>query len=256
MKPRGENIFEFGILARDESGAFAKLVQVFAIHKIDIRSATTSRVYDKKTKSECTVAGLFCDFTSSDCTVENLETELKALKFIIEVQYYDMKDRMWERFLFPTTLAGSRIIMLRADPLLRIERNLIDRMGTAGAAIMFHEGEVYAEQAFEEIKKMLPGAQSERLLQCVIDALRATGWGIVEFHKLPAGFEAIVKDPPILTDADYKENRFLYGAASRLLELIYGAKIFLSESSFDEKNSILILKYSLQTSKILIPAIQ
>jgi predicted amino acid-binding ACT domain protein len=243
-KPQGENIFEFAIVAEDKIGAFSSLVQVFTKHRIDIQSISANKMKEPNTKTMHFVAGLFCDLTVSDVAVEEVQSELKSLPFVIEVQSCDMKQWIWDRYFFPTNLAQSRIIMIRVEPLLRIERNLIQRLGTGGAAIMYREGEVYAEETFHEYKSMLPKANKERLLQCLVDGLRATGWGIVEFKKLLSGYQVTIKDPPMLKEIDYKENRFLYGAAGRTLELIFDDHVSLAESSFDEKNSILNLKYS------------
>jgi hypothetical protein len=242
-KPNGENIFEFAIVAEDKIGAFEALVDIFSKHRIDIQSISANKLKEANSKTKF-VAGLFCEFSYSDATVEQIEFELKSLPSVLEVQSCDMKNWIWDRYFFPTSLAQSRIIMMRVEPLLRIERNLIERLGTGGAAIMFHEGEVYAEETFLEYKSMLPDASKERLLHCVIDGLRATGWGLVEFKKLLAGYQVTIKDPPMLKEIDYKENRFLYGAASRTLELIFDDKLVLVESSFDEKTSTLTLKYS------------
>jgi predicted amino acid-binding ACT domain protein len=244
-KPAGKNIFEFLILGRDVIGGYVDVMQVFSKHNVNIKEIMTNEVVDKKL-GHCSAAGLFCDFSEADCTVEQVESEIRATKAVIEVHTYDMKDRVWERFFFPTNFNGNRVITLRVEPMLRIERNLIERLGTAGATIMFHEGEIYSEETFAEYKKMLPDASQERLLQCMIDGLRATGWGLVEISKLAAGYEIKIENPPMLNNSDYKENRFLYGAASRLLELIFDVKVFLAESSFDEKTSVLNLKFSVQ----------
>jgi predicted amino acid-binding ACT domain protein len=248
-RSKGDNIVEFAIFGRDEIGGFADITQVFSKHKINIKDITSNEVEDVKSRAFCTVAGFFCDFTTANCTIEQIEFELRAIHSVVDVQTYNMKDKIWDRFFFPTNLNGSRVIMLRVGPLLRIERNLIERLGTAGAAIMFHEGEVYAEETFHEYKKLLPNASTERYLQCVVDGLRATGWGIVEFRKLSFGFEVRIKDPPILIDLDYKENRFLYGAASRIVELLFDTKLFLAKSTFDENTSVLTLKFSLKQTE-------
>ncbi len=209
-------------------------------------------------KSDCFVTGFFCDLTLADCTAEQLESELKHLQFVIEVHCADMKGWIWDRFFFPTSITNNnRVIIMRVEPLLRIEKNLIESMGSAGAAIMLREGQVFAEVTFLQYKKMLPYADKERLIQSSVDGLRATGWGLVDFKQLAAGFEVTVKDPPLLKDPTYRENRFFFGVASRILELVYDVSLNIVESSYDEESNTLSFKLSLQESdRVVIPAVR
>lgn len=246
-KPKGENIVEFAIFVRDEIGVFAAVSQVFAKHNIKVREIFSNELEDNEL-GYSQICGFFCDFSAANCTIEQVESDLRAISAVVDVQEYDMKDKIWDRFFFPTSVNGKRIVMMRLEPLLRIERNLIERLGTAGAAIMFNEGEVYANETFEDYKRILPNVSSERLLQCAVDGLRATGWGIVEFEKLSAGYEVRITDPPILNDPEYNENRFLYGLVTRTLELIYGISFFLSESGYDEKSKLLTLKFAMRSA--------
>jgi hypothetical protein len=244
IRPKGDDIVEFAIFGRDEIGGYAQIGRIFSTHNINIRGIESNEVEDAK--GSRSVASFFCDFANADCAVAEVLKEIRSLNFVTEVHYYEMGDRNWERFFFPMYLNGNRVIIMRLEPLLRIERSLIDRLGTGGAAIMFHEGEVYAEETFRNYKLLLPNASAERMLQCVVDGLRATGWGLVEVSSFTSGYEVKITDPAILKDSNHEENRFLFGTISKILELLFGVKISLSESSYNEKTRVLTMKFGLQ----------
>lgn len=236
-RPSGENIFEFAIEA-DEVGAFANIVRIFSNHRVDIKSVSAS----KAEALDRFVSSLFCDFTIAECTPDQIKEELKHLPGIISIQSANMDGKLWDRFFFPLSLMKNknRVIIMRVEPLLRVERNLIQTLGSTGASIMFQEGRTYANEVFLQYKEILPNASAEELLDTIKDGLRSTGWGLFEFiNTNDGGFVVKVLDPPVLKDADYTENRFFYGVATRILENLYGRTLALSESSFDKTSRTL-----------------
>jgi hypothetical protein len=88
----------------------------------------------------------------------------------------------------------------------------------------------------------LPGASPQVLAENIIDGLRATGWGLFRFRIIGDGFEVIVSDPPMLESSNYKENRFYYGAAAKILEGLYGNELAFDKSSFDYVNKKLTFR--------------
>ena len=154
-----------------------------------------------------------------------------------------MKGRLFDKFLFPTVIMNKdRVILMRVEALLRMEKSLLDKMGSVGAVMMFNEGKVYGDEALKQYRIALPNATTEILAENIIDGLRATGWGLFQFRKMEDGFEVTVIDPPILENSDYRENRFYYGAAASVLEGLYGRELAMEKSSLDLKNKKLTFK--------------
>jgi predicted amino acid-binding ACT domain protein len=247
-RPSGENIFEFAIEAYDKVGSFANIVRVFSNHNVDIKSVSAGKMEE----SDHFVSSLFCDFTNGECTVEQIKEELEHLRGIISVQSANMDGKLWDKFFFPLNLMKNknRVIIMRVEPLLRVERNLIQTMGSAGASIMFQEGQTYANEVFLQYKEILPKVSTKEFLETIKDGLRTTGWGLFDFIPTSDnGFIVKVVDPPVLKEADYSENRFFYGVAAKILENLYGGSYALTESSFDRATKTLRFRLSRKIQK-------
>jgi ACT domain len=235
----GEWVYEFVVGGRDEIGGFAKVIEIFSKHNANIRSIYEAPSDEEKHEF---VSNMFCDLKRADCTVEQLLKELRNLPFVRRAYSADMRGRLFDKFLFPVFVMKNRAILFRAQPLLNIEKRLIERFGSSGGAIMFDEGKAYAEETVRQYKVALPGVSSDVLLENIQDGLRATGWGIFDFWRIPEGFEVTVSEPPIMEDKSYKEDRFLYGAVAKMLESLYGEELALSTSSLDEKTKKLVFR--------------
>ena len=196
------------------------------------------------------IASLFCEFSRADCTVEAFEDELKCLPFVIRAHSADMTGKYFDRFFFPLSIMNNnRIILMRTKPLLRIEKSLVDNLGSGGAALMFQEGRVYAEETINQYRKMMPNLSSDEFLENMKDGLRVTGWGLFKFRRTRDGFEVTVIDPPLLEDSQYMENRFYYGVTARILEILYGGTLTVASSYLDAKNRRLTFNLEQQQKK-------
>ncbi len=186
----------------------------------------------------------FCDMSKADCTTDIIVSELRSLSFVRKVLFADMKGRLFDRFLFPTMIMNkNRVILMRVEALLKIEKFLMDEIGSGGAGMMFNEGKIYGGEVVKQYRLALPNSTTEVLVENILDGLRATGWGLFQFRKVEDGFEVTVNDAPILdADSNYRENRFYYGAGAKILEDLYGKQLVLEKSSFDLKNKKLTFK--------------
>jgi len=244
-RPQGEHVFEFAVVIRDQVGSYAGLIRTFSKHRIDIKSGSVDKMGD----SPEFLAIVFADFSRADCTTEQVLDEIRSLSFVINAYFANMSERIFDRFVFPLIfLKGERIIIMGAGPLLNIERHLIEKFGSAGEAIMHSEGQSYASEVMKRWKADLPNSKPQSLMENIKDALRVTGWGVFDFRRLPDGFEVTVTDPPILEEADHKENRFYYGVASKILEVIHETRLKLVSSKFDPAKRTLIFKFQIRTN--------
>lgn len=169
--PKGDHIFEFLVEAEDQIGIFERIVEVFSCHQANIISVSASLEEDEQKFA----INLFADFSKANCTVDNLLEELKRLRFVTKAYSADMRGKMFDRFLFPIRMMkGSRVLLMQVEPLLSIERHLVESLGSAGSAIMFEEGKSYAQEVFNQYVSAFSDASWEAFLENVKDGLRVT----------------------------------------------------------------------------------
>lgn len=145
-----------------------------------------------------------------------------------------MGDSLFDKFYFPPTiLNNSRVMIMRLSPLLKIERRLRERLGDVGTVIMFEEGKSYAREVLSEYRSMLPAEDPQVILRNVIDGLRVMGWGLFEFRQYSAGFNVVIKHPPMLKDSGPAETSFLRGLAAGIVESLFFKVVGVRDATYD-----------------------
>ncbi|MHB8567681.1 MAG: hypothetical protein ACYC7D_01140 [Nitrososphaerales archaeon] len=234
----GDASYEIVVIGKDEIGALAKIVSILSDHKVNL--SINNGYLDEDTKKYIQV--LFCDFTNADCNVEEIESELRSLKFVVEARSTSMKGSYHDQYLFPiVNMQSKRVLFMMMDSMIKIERSMIERMGSAGAVIMFQEGKDYAIENIEQMNKILPQLDQDSRLKFAEDSLRTNGWGIFKFSKIPSGFQVLIKNPPILVDSGVSESRFLIGVTAGILEKVCGGEFAHESSTYEKKKDILTI---------------
>ena len=241
--PPGVNVHEFLVVWNHELGSLAKILQVFSTHKVKV-------ILTHSQLEEGTVVGTyFCDMTKADQTVEGVRKAIKELNFVRSVESASAAKSLFDRFLFPVTVWGrERVIIMRLNPLLNIEKRLAEELGSAGSAIMFREGEGYAAETIVQYRTALGSVSTEVLLRNVVDGLRATGWGLFEFKESQAGYEVTVRDAPMLGSTS-EPSRFLCGVIAGILETALSVRMKIVESTVEPKSGRVFVRLS-KTSDI------
>ena len=238
--PPGENVHEFLVVWNHELGSLAKILQVFSTHKAKV-IVTHSQLDDA---TGMVVGTCYCDMTRADQTVEGMRKEIKALGFVQSVDSASAKQSLFDKFFFPVTVWGrDRVIIMRMEPLLNIERRLAEELGSAGSAIMFREGEGYATETIGQYRKVLRNASAETLLENVKDGLRATGWGLFEFKESKEGYEVTVHEAPRFAGTT-EPSRFLCGVIAGILESLLSVRMKIVESTVDPKSGRVFVRLS------------
>jgi hypothetical protein len=241
--PQGKNVHEFLVVWKHELGSLAKILQVFSAHKAKV--IMTHSQLDEST--DMVVGTYYCDLTRADQTVEGMRKAIKQLSFVKSVDSASAEHSLFDKFLFPVTVRGrDRVIIMRLEPLLNIERRLAQELGSAGSAIMFREGEGYAAETIIQYKKALVGVSVETLLENVKDGLRATGWGLFEFKESKDGYEVTVHDAPVLMSAS-EPSRFLCGIIAGILGSVLSVKMKIVESTVEPKSGRVLVRLSRTT---------
>jgi len=238
--PPGDNVHEFLVVWSHELGSLAKILQVFSTHRVKV--ILTHSQLDEASRT--VVGTFFCDLTEADQRVEGIGKAIEGLTFVRSVDSASAGRSLFDQFLFPVTVWGrERVIIMRLNPLLNIEKRLVQELGSAGGAIMFREGEGYAAETIEQYRTALGNVSTEVLLQNVVDGLRATGWGLFEFKESKDGYEVTVRDAPMLAGTS-EPSRFLCGVIAGILESLLSVKMKIVESTLEPKSGRVFVKLS------------
>ena len=236
--PPGESVHEFVVVWRHEFGSLPKILDVFSRHKAKV--LLTHSQLDRPTNT--VVGTFFCDVAQADQSVEELRKEIRNLDFVQDADFASAQRSIFDKFLFPVTVWGrDRVIVMRMDPMFNIERRLTAELGSAGAAIMFGEGEGYSSETIKHYQEVLGGVSAEMLLENVEDGLRATGWGLFDFKETKEGYVVTVQDAPTLKGAT-EPSRFLCGVIAGILESIFSVKMKVVESTLDYEGQRVIVR--------------
>jgi hypothetical protein len=169
-----------------------------------------------------------------------LANEIRDLPFVDKVGCLNAKGRLFDRFHFPIKVMNKyRAILMRGGPLLKMEKHLEEMLGSAGASLLYEEGRSYARAVMVHLKDALPNASHEELLQNVTDGLRATGWGLFQFHEQDDVYQISVKHPP--RSEENLESMFFRGVAVGATEAAYTLNLAVRNADYDEKTDTLRL---------------
>ena len=233
-------VYEFLVVWKHEFGSMAKILDLFSRHKVKV--LLTHSQLDEDSGS--VVGTYYCDLTQTDLPVENLKNEIQGLRFVLNADYVSTEQAMFDKFLFPVTIWGrNRVLIMRLDPLLNIEKRLGQELGSAGGAIMFREGEGYAAETLNQYRKVLGNIGRDALMENAVNGLRATGWGIFDFQTTKEGYEVTVQEGPMI-DGATEPSRFLCGIIAGVLESIYATKVKIVDSTVDPAGGRVSVKLS------------
>jgi predicted amino acid-binding ACT domain protein len=232
--PLGESVVHFLVVGKDEAGALAKIAGVLAAHGLNLLNAGT---YETTKKDEF-LFNFFADFAKADVTLEAISTELKALSFVSLVSASRSEEAVYDKHMFPVVLfEGNRAVLLLAESVVSIERDLQRQIGKQGQQVLFEVGRSSSLIISAVHRNMLPDADRETLLATACDDMRARGWGLTAFQapKDPGEkMRVTVREPIFAGIGEAKESWWLMGLASGFFEAIYGHRtVVVGRPSYD-----------------------
>ena len=229
--------YEFLAQCRDEVGALARLAGVMADNNVNL--FTNGGFYSHGQGKFIWAA--FADLTASKSPVEDVVSELKHLSFVIDVQTTEIRDVLFDHYLFPVMMNGQRASIFQMAPLLRVGQRLLRTLGSGGLFIMFEEGRLYALEVLKQYAETLPltanATTTDILLRNAEALMRNAGWGLFRFDA--SKFESVgtinvvIVEPPIAAVPDCQEDWFTNGAAAGIIEYIFSEKVGVISSKYD-----------------------
>ena len=236
--PAGSNVFEFFIASDHQIGTTAKICEIFARCRAKILQMYGSF----EAESNSFVYSFFCDFARANTTVEAVIRLIRNLQTTRKIDAFNCQNKLYDQAFFPlVVMQKHRVIMMRAEPLLRIEKRLGQRFATGASVIMFEEGKAYASETIEYYRQVMGSeVSSENFIGNIIDGLRATGWGLFSFaSQVDSTFELEISHPPINRKDSLFESRFVIGVAAGVLESIFSTQLRVNSSHYDAKTDTL-----------------
>lgn len=235
-------VYEILVAGRTAPGVAAKLSAVMADDNVNLHPSGGYYSHEPGKFVWTT----FADLSASMSAIESVKAHLEMLDFVDKVESNRMSDVVFDQYLFPV-MAGndSRVIVFRLQPLLAVERKLMDTFGSGGASIMFEEGKSYALATLREYDAMLPRASPELLLKNVVAGLRTTGWGLFTFDVsallIDGTAEVTIREPPIAVDPDFHDSPFTNGMVAGIIERICSQRMSIKSSRYDASKRTLTL---------------
>lgn len=234
-----DGIYECLIAGKDRVGALVEISSVIAKHGINMIGSGEYHVYS----SEEFVFTMFADFSKTRCTPEQLKSELERVPIVTQVDVARPLELLFDRYLFPLTIMDKyRVVVMRAEPLLKIEDDLTKMMGSGASAMMFEVGKEYGVEVVKQYKESMSGLNSDSLMRRLKAGGQATGWGHFDFVFNGETVFASLTDPPESPNQGTKESRFLVGVLAGLVEGIYGFKWTVATSRYDKESDVLMVK--------------
>jgi hypothetical protein len=238
-KPSGDSVHEVFLTWKHEDSAQQKILDLLDRTAINVEMAYSFH----DLPSDRFVGIFFCDFSSSKVPLEGLAEELKKLPFVVDAHSADMSGSIFEKFSFPPVIMNKhRVMIMRAEPLLRVERRLRERLGTAGTVMLYEEGKIYAKDVIRHYMEFIPNASKEALLENLKDGLRATGFGIFRFDRISEGYLVKIEHPPLLQDVASMETGFLRGIAAGVIESLFFNVIGVRDTNYIAATDTLTFK--------------
>lgn len=165
---------------------------------------------------------------------EEMFKKIGAIKELIDIKYVSLrKTDYFDRFFFPITIWESRVIVLTQEGFHGLKSQIVDLLGTGGESILLNQGAVIGRTICRNIPEEI--TSPEEKLEFIVNLLRGTGWGLVEFRGVNGeeGTGEVIVRENVEADPQYGGRCQLIRGVLRsiLREILKNAKINLVETA-------------------------
>ena len=181
---QGRRLYGIIVEAFSKPGVLALISSMLAERNLDIIYCTAIAAEDKR-------GGIIflVDFTDSDAMPQSVAEELKSLEFIEDVTIIEpiVDGFLIDDATFPIMLGRRRALILDDGMLRGIFISFRERLGSGGEAMLYHLGLEAGRSRGRHAATLAQrvGIKSlDKGLETVAKALKALGYGIIEFIEL------------------------------------------------------------------------
>ena len=190
VKP-GEKLYEICISLKDVPEALAKTAKVLADANAKIK---TGSIFSLPDHLGIRFWSMFIDASKVKRGTEGLVEDLRKLDVVEDVRFEEPKPAPFEVCHFPMLYATTRAIIWPIGQFWAIWDAIEGILKPSGAAVLhYNTGKRVGEHVAKALKKAF-GVEGMDLTLAIIQAVQATGWGIVEARDvdLKRGRETII----------------------------------------------------------------
>lgn len=224
----GENLYEICIILKDVPGALAETAKVLADAHINIK---TGSIFYLPGSSKLGAWTSFIDVSKAKRDINDITKELRRLDSVVDVKLERPYPAPFEVIHFPILLGNSRAAIMPMETFREIWEGFEKILTPSGLeAVLYDVGKrngIYNANHLSEKYRV----KDVELISTIIQASKATGWGIVEaknidFKRLSGTvvvndcFEALAREKK-----PYKVCHWIRGFIAGFTSIVFGQPV-------------------------------
>ena len=231
----GRKLVELAIRAKvaPEPGILASIAKMLAESNVRILGVNFTVREDER------YILIFADITSATLPLDEILKRISSQDFVLEIRHQEgvIEGYIFDAFGYPPTIGRGKVrtVVFPLEALAGMRARLMEKLGSGGAAILYHEGYLLGLQ----IGKMLAGdiRRESLLTEVCIRLYQALGWGLMNISKIDTlagevvlriedNFEVIHREGK----ADEPVCHFTRGVLVGFFEGLWGKKVEVIEA--------------------------
>ena len=251
LAKQGSNLtYSFLVSGKEEKGAQTRVLNTFFVHGAKILSQTG---YLDEKFGEFTLS-LSCDLRAADISSDDLIIELRRFKFVRTVVSQNMRNRFFDRQLFPLTMTDTvRVIAMDSDFFAELGEKLGENRQSSLA--LRDLAQSYAVRVVDRFRQLCGRKASPVSIQeNSLAYFRAIGLGTVRMQSDSVVESVIIQDPPTNKRGEAAGNPLMHGIAVGLVAALKMKSTHLSKENYDQTNRLLTLTLSAGPTEVSRPA--
>lgn len=177
----GENLYEICIILKDVLGALAETAKVLANTHSNIK---TGSIFYLPNGSKLGAWTSFIDISKAKNGINDIEKELRKLDAVVDVKFERPFPAPFEVIHFPILHGDLRATIMPIEIFREIWEGFETILTPSGLEAVLYDvgkrnGTYYAKYLSEKYN-----VKGDELLSAIIQAIKATGWGIVEVRTI------------------------------------------------------------------------
>jgi len=177
----GEKLYEVCVILKDVPGALAKVAKLFADANVNIKTSTSFYV---PSYLEVGFWSSFIDISKAKQSIDELEKELRKLGVVVDVLFEEPKPAPFEVMHFPILHGKGRAVIMPVAVIWTLWEGLEKILQPSGlAAVHYDAGKNTGVHTAKRLKQKYDLGKTD-LISSFAQAMKATGWGIIEFHEV------------------------------------------------------------------------
>jgi len=236
---QGARSYECLVKGKLESGVFLRLLTLLESTGVKIQSSS----YEAIQKEHSFSATVLLQTAKSDADMFALVEKIMRSQIVESIEFSPRNKRIFSNYRFPIHLGkNERSVLLRADIIFDLESGFRNVLGEKSGLLFYEAGKSYGRDLAHLCPKKSEFESVIEYLDAVLDATKATGWGVSKCEQLTdSEFLFSMSEPP--PKISTTKSDFLIGMLIGIAETVFGRKLKVGESNFDISKAVYSLKF-------------